>query len=299
MNAFGLEMSMDFSLPGASRSSGPRRPDVVLRYVDRSELAALEDEPRYLRYLHFFEGCPYAMLEGADGDVLFHYRHRALFHLSSDLNVLRCAPATGENRAWERVLMDTIFWTVSLLRGFELVHASAVRTPAGLVCFIAPSGGGKTALAAECIRRGATLFSDDILALDGSADAVVAYPGPPLMNLSGAMSLSDVGNATLLDRFDDEQWVELDARSQDPQPVAAVVLAERVGGIPVCSKLPASTITLLPHLITFPHLRHRARRQFELAGALAATSAVLRLTADPSAPASRLVELVEEKLDLR
>lgn len=149
------------------------------------------------------------MLEGPEGDILFDYGRRALFHLSADHRVLRCAPAGGTGCAWQRVLLDTILWTVSLLRGFELLHASAVETPAGIVAFVAVSGGGKTSLAAECLRRGAALFCDDILALDDPDGQVVGHPGPPLMNLPLPLTVESLRQAEVIDYFGDEKWVKL------------------------------------------------------------------------------------------
>jgi hypothetical protein len=233
------------------------------------------------------------MLEGPAGDVLFHYRQRALFHLSADLTVLRCAPSSG-GMQWQRVLMDTVLWTISFLRGFELLHSSAVRTPEGVIAFVAESGGGKTTLAAELIRRGGHLVCDDILALDDPDGALLAYPGPLLMNLPRQLSADGLGRAAVLDRFGDEQWVQLDATPQPPQPVAGVVLIAGSGGEPRCERVAATSLTMLPYLVSFPHLADRARRQFEVAGELAAAAAVLRLTADPAVEAAHLADLVLE-----
>ena len=77
-----------------------------------------------------------------------------IFHLSTDGRVLRCAPTDRDDPIWQRVLLDTVLWTVSLLRGYEQLHASAVRTADGVIAFTAGSGGGKTSLAAEFLRRG-------------------------------------------------------------------------------------------------------------------------------------------------
>ena len=67
--------------------------------------------------------------------MLFHYRERALFHLSADHGVLRCA-ISERGTAWQRVLLDTVFWTISLLQGFELLHAGAVVTSQGLIALV-------------------------------------------------------------------------------------------------------------------------------------------------------------------
>ena len=272
-------------------------PTLALTLVRRAELSPLAGEERVLRYLHVFEGCPYAMLESRAGDILFHYGARALFHLSADGSVLRCAPTPGSSCAWQRVLLDTVLWTVSLHRGFELLHASAVETSAGVVAFAAMAGGGKTSLAAECLRRGSLLFCDDVLALDERDGQIIAYPGPPLVNLPHSVRAESLGSACLIEHFGDEQWVQIGVSPRPAQSLAAVVLVHRAPGQrSECSRIEATNLSLLPHAIGLPHLEHRARRRFELFGLLASTTPVLRLTADPSVPPSVLVDLVEEGL---
>ena len=293
-----MEIDVSFPLPGASaRGSSSSEHRLALTLVSRAELSPLADEERVLRHLNVFEGCPYAMLESRAGDILFHYGARALFHLSADRAVLRCAPAPGSNYAWQRVLLDTVLWTVSLLRGFELLHASAVETSEGVIAFVAMTGGGKTSLAAEFLRRGSLLFCDDVLALDDRDGQVLGYPGPPLVNLPHAVRAESLGTARLIEDFGDEQWIQIGVSPREAQPLAAAVLVHRSRGQrSECSRIDATNLSLLPHAIGFPHLEYRAKRRFELFGLLASTTPVLRLTADPSVPPSVLVDLVEEGL---
>ena len=110
---------------------------MTLRAAPAAELPSLLDEPRYLRNLQAYDGAAFAMVEGPQGDVLFAYGRTALFHLSADLTTLRHAVGADEDLAWQRVLLDTVLWTVSLLRGFELLHASAVTTEHGLIALVA------------------------------------------------------------------------------------------------------------------------------------------------------------------
>ena len=299
LNAFGLGIEADFPIAGATDQPVGAAADtgLTLRRASRAELEPLAAQARMLRYLQTFDGCHYAMLEGGSGDVLFDYGPRALFHLTDDGLLLRCAAADEPDRSWERVLLDTVLWTASLLRGFELMHASAVATTAGVVAFAARSGGGKSSLAAEFIRRGGRLFCDDIIALDDAHSDVVAHPGPPLMNLPRTESLE---HAEVIARFGDEQWVRVRSASHSVQRIAAVVLIDRRKAAPTCcSAIDATSLTLLPHAIGFPHLDARARRRFELFGALAATARVVQLSADPDVPTAELADLVESRIGLR
>jgi hypothetical protein len=63
--------------------------------------------------------------------------------------------------------------------GFETLHASAVRLPAGVVGFLGHAGAGKSTLArAFGSAAGADPWSDDTLVLDFGGDDVAAVPIP-------------------------------------------------------------------------------------------------------------------------
>jgi hypothetical protein len=268
----------------------------MLRATAAAELPSLLDVPRYLRNLQAYDGAGFAMLESPDGDVLFAYGRTALFHLSADRATLRYAVAATGEAAWQRVLLDTVLWTVSLLRGFELLHASAVTDHHGLIALVARTGGGKSSLAAEFLRRGATLFADDIVALDEATGQPLAHPGPPLMNLPVVLDPAQVG-ATVVAEFGDERWVAVDRAPIAPTPLAAVVLVNRVAGETArCDIMEATSLSLLPHAVSLPHLSERAQRRFGIFGAVTASVPILSLHADPAVTPSELADLVDRRL---
>jgi hypothetical protein len=61
--------------------------------------------------------------------------------------------------------------------------------------------------------------------------------------------------------------------------------------------LPATSLTLLPHLVTFTHLTDRRRQQFETAGSLAADPNVVGLSGPLSADPAHLVDLLSRCLE--
>jgi hypothetical protein len=298
LNAFGLDIEADFELPGALPCTGPRlERDLWLRRVPWDEVQPAAETPATLRYLHIFDGAPYVMLEGVAGEMLVRYGQRALFLLSADRRILQCAPTAADEPTWQRVLLDTVLWTVSLLQGFELLHASAVKTEDGIVAFVAVSGGGKTSLAAEYVRRGAPLFCDDILALDQSNGRVIGFPGPPLMNLPRQLNPNALAGGRVIADFGEERWVRVNGSSPSPEPLTAVVLVDRAVGLEAaCSAIQTTSLALLPHAVWLPHLADRMQKRFELFGAVASTTQVLRLTADPSVPAGQLADLVKNEI---
>jgi hypothetical protein len=299
--AFGLTLRPEFPLPGGRppiETDTPAGATVRLARADPDRLFALTGEARFLRHLVAYEGCPFATLEGAAGDLLFHFWPRALFHLKAGHRRLNCAFIRPGDRLSQRVLLDTVLWTTSLHLGFELLHASAVATDHGIVAFVADQGGGKTTLAAEFLRRDGALFADDIVALESTGDAVLAHPGPTVMNLPIAIDPADLAGAEPLATFGDERWIALPAVPQPPREVAAIVLVRRADGATLrCHRIPATTLSLLPFATTLPHMTARGRRRFEVFGALADATPVLELAADLQTPPATLADAVDRQLD--
>jgi hypothetical protein len=233
------------------------------------------------------------MERGRGGDHLMRWGPDALFHLSDDCRRLRCTPPRSDRRAWERFMLDTVLWSASLLAGFEQLHASAVLGDAGAVGLMAGSGGGKSTLAAELVRRGLPLFCDDILALRMEGSRLGAHPGPALMNLpAGESAARAVGETVAV--LGHERWVTVRRATNTPSRVAALCLLDRRPGAKLQIETRAATVLdLLPHSLGFPHQSDRLRSRFELFARLAAEVPVYRLTADPSVPPPELADLVE------
>ncbi|MDB4936378.1 MAG: hypothetical protein JWP87_3350 [Labilithrix sp.] len=62
---------------------------------------------------------------------------------------------------------------VLALRRKQVLHASAVVVPSGVVAFVAPSGTGKTTIARLLARRGLRVIAEDLLVLATPRDAVL------------------------------------------------------------------------------------------------------------------------------
>ena len=93
------------------------------------------------------------------------------------------APGGVEEWRWQRLLTAQVLPIAALAQGLELLHASAVQVDGRVLAFAGPSASGKSTLAARLVLAGASLVSDDVLALQRVEDDVVAHPGPALMNL--------------------------------------------------------------------------------------------------------------------
>jgi hypothetical protein len=291
--AFALPLGSSFPLPGlAPAAAHPRA--LSLELASRSQIQRLwsdsDDEPVWITAI---DGRPYTMRLGRAGDYLMTYGDDALFLLSPDFRELRCAPSRPLESGWRRFLLDTVLWSASLLRGVELMHASAVQGGPGVTAFAAFSGGGKTSLARELMRRGASLFTDDILALPPASGELRAHPGPALMNLPRQNGGPDrVGD--VVGRFPEEDWVTVPRAAREPDRIAAVCLLRRRSGAALAlRRLRPTVLDLLPFTLGFPHLRGRPRQRFVLFARLAADVPVYELSAPLDAPPRSLADLVE------
>lgn len=296
--AFGLELAPELSLPGLAVGPPPGRAALAIRLTGvealRQAWSGAGDAPAWST--RFSDGCFFHVEVGARRDHLMTYEGHAEFLLSSDRRELLCAPRAEHDPAWQRQLMDTVLWFTCVLSGLEVLHAGAVELPGGIVAVVAESGGGKTTLVTELVRRGAGFFTDDVLALEPSDDdGPLAHPGPALANLP-LTALADAGGLVerVLATFpqDAEAWVSLRRVESGPRPVSAVILMARRPGLETSvTTLSPSPLPLLPHVPCLGPDRWRSR--FEVVSSLAARAPVLRLEAAPEVPPAVLAELVE------
>jgi hypothetical protein len=285
--AFGVVLESEFELPGLATLAG-REPALRVRLTGETPPPG----PGVLLWETAIDGLPYRMWQRPDGYLMVHEGSCDYF-LSAALDELTCAPRDPAEPGWRRFLLDTGLWSTSLLRGHELLHAGAVAGPNGVIAVASSTGGGKTSLVLELMRRGLPLFSDDILALRLRDDGIMAYPGPGLMNVPAGV---DDAPGQELARFHGERWTALDQAEPAPRSVDAICLLERSSGAALALEpLDATALDLLRHSVGFDVLRARRRARFELFAELA-TAPVWRLTADLDDDAGRIADVLEPVL---
>jgi hypothetical protein len=103
--------------------------------------------------------------------------------VSADGATIRSALPQVAPWRWQRLLFAQVLPLAAALNGVQVFHASAVALGGFSVGFIASSGTGKTSVAAHLVARGAALVTDDALALEGTSDGVVAYPGAAMASI--------------------------------------------------------------------------------------------------------------------
>jgi len=291
--AFGLAFETAFPLPGLPPVDAVRgRPTRLALASPGDVLARFGPAGGDPIWRTLIDGREVDLVPGSDGGHLVRFGDDAVFRLSADAQSVLCGPADPESAAWKRFLLDTVFAIVALFRGCEALHASAVERDGRVTAIIAGTGGGKTTLALELIRRGAALFTDDILALTRPRE-VMAHAGPAVVNApEGAARPGAVGER--LAQFDGEEWLAVDRHSGASRPLSAIVFLERRTGLADrMVPLDPSPLLLLPHLIGTLALESRGRERFEITSRLAESVPFYRLEADPATEPQRLAELVE------
>jgi hypothetical protein len=240
------------------------------------------------------DGSPFMAVRSHTGEYRFHHGGRALFGLSADHQTLLSAVNVARDTAWWRVLLDSVLFTVSLLRGNDALHAGTVVTAKGALAIAAPSGSGKSTLLAQLLRQGYPLVSDDITFLERRGGEVLAHPGPPLMTLSREHG-SGVG--TRLGDVGDDVWVTVSV-VDEPVPLRRLVLLDRRGGAVTGMRLVERPLApLMTHLLNFPRTGERELARFTLASALATRVEMRELVADVTVPPQELAALAIQGLD--
>ena len=102
------------------------------------------------------------------------------YAVACDGSRAECDASVARERC-ERFLFAQILPLAAVLHGFDLLHAGAVAGRSGVAAFVGRSGTGKTMMITKLVSRGATLVTDDVLALELIAGRAVAHPGPPLV----------------------------------------------------------------------------------------------------------------------
>lgn len=299
--------------PGAWRPRPISEPDLQIRSASVQEVEQAWSGFAAPAWSGFIDGSSFVVERGVTGDHRFVHgaqpdrngalapQTRAIHHLCADAAVLRCAPIDRSDPSWWRVVLDSVLFTVALLRGHEALHAGAFTTGRGAIALTAASEGGKSTLLAELLGRGHTLVADDVLVLESQRDgSPLAHPAPPLMTVAskGIPRLGEGAERTICS-LGEESWIAVPV-CPEPLPLRALVVLDRgpgsghAGARPSLNRIKNPLAPLLDSLMSFPITPEREQARFELASALACGSGVWRLAADPKTPPSVLADVLLE-----
>jgi hypothetical protein len=142
---------------GAELISEQHEPDgaINFRIESHPDRGYLISGPRYGAQLVFPDGRQLVSVEGEDGW-----------------------------QASQRLLIAQGLPFVAVLRGLEVFHASAVVIDGHALALAGPSLAGKTSVAVELCREGASFLADDVLVLERDGDELLAHPGSPVVGIA-------------------------------------------------------------------------------------------------------------------
>ncbi len=296
--AFGLSWRTDLRWPGTATESGDLDADVVVQLVERAEIdSRWSGQADRADWLLGIDGKPLIVERGLGDDFRLSHAER-FFHVSADGSSVACATADPDDPWWQRLLLDTVLWTTALLRGIEALHASAVEGPHGVVAFLSRSGGGKTTMALEFLRRGHRLFCDDVLALRRAEGRVMAFPSPPFMNVPVVRAPDPTLAIRPIAILGDEIWSAALRPSRQPAALAHLVILDRghESGVEISAKQ-SSLFELRHFCLDHGLISDRERARFDLCADLAAQVPVSHLRAGLATRPDELADLIEAALE--
>jgi hypothetical protein len=148
------------------------------------------------------------------------------FEISADLEqvVVRRDPA-GRTELLPILMAGTVSAFLLALRGHTVLHASAVSIGGEALAFVAPSGRGKSTLAALLCLAGAELITDDVLVVEAN-DAVVCRGGATELRLraSAAPLAAASPEAATRTTADDRLALTADKMLAETLPLRAIVI---------------------------------------------------------------------------
>lgn len=304
---FGLEVEAPAAVPLAPPSPGggsDRRTTVRLTSVEVVKRRWRPTEPVSLLERRYDDG-RLSMTVDYDSDCgyLIYAPWYGRYLVSPDgRSILSTMPNVPLWR-WLIVLYAQALPLASTLQGLELLHASGVVVDGRLLAFSAPSGTGKTSVAAHLVANGATLLTDDVLAVERSGTRIVAHPGAPLSKVSTGelATMPREGRARLGTRIGRNDKVLLLTRlPAQPQPLDGVYFLRRW---PIFKRLTIEPLDpdpfrLLAHSFnTYVRSHDRVVNQLAVHASIVDSVGLYSVSVPPSAPASEVARAVRAHVE--
>lgn len=186
---YGLIFTSDHQLPARPMPASGRAERITVRFAEQ---LPWEGDPRA-------QVQSLAILRTADSAILRRLTHVSSdhgewFHLetgsgvsfafSPDGSDTHCVAPLGTDPALvESMAVGPMFSFLVWLRGGQALHASAVLVDGHAVAFCGVTGAGKSTTAAQFVRLGHPLITDDVMAWKWDGDACLVQTGPTRVKL--------------------------------------------------------------------------------------------------------------------
>jgi hypothetical protein len=290
--AFGLALEGSLALECVVETRPAKRADTRLDRVSRVELDRRwrEANPRTVFERRLADGRVGMTVERDDelGFRVWAPRH-GCYLVAADGRRVLCAPPSGPAWRWERLVLAQVLPLAAVLRGKDVLHASAVACSGRAVAFMGRSGAGKTTLAGRIVANGARLVTDDVLAVDLSGEDVLVHRGAAVARIDAAelQAMSRPERQVLGPvRARGEKWHVSPPLGPPRLPLALtyhLVRPVEVDGVDIAAVHPYDPGLLLGNAF-LPYVTdpERLRRLLDVCAAVAATTPLYEVRAGPN-----------------
>lgn len=303
--AFGIDVRTSIPIPELPAGRRGANPEVTLAPASAGELRRewpARNAERLVERVHMNGRLMMAVEHSGDAGFQVWAPYYGRHLVSADGSRIRSALPDVSPWRWERLLFAQVLPLAAALRGRELFHASAVALRGAAIAFVGFSGAGKSSIAAHLVARGATLVTDDVLALERTAEGVNAHPGSGLGGVERheLAAMSAAGRARLGRRVGISEKVYLSCSVTDgPLPLRGLYYITRGAGtsleIAPSGSLPSRLLgsSFIAYLRSPSHLVEH----LEVCTHVAATVPILELSVPDTARAVDVAHAVELHVD--
>jgi hypothetical protein len=136
-------------------------------------------------------------VELPDGSIHLRWGTLCEFLVSSDGQRIACRRLAADcEEEFQTYLMGPALSYALLRQGVEQLHSTTVEMDGSAIGLLGDSGHGKSTLAAEFLKHGFRLVTDDVLVLSRCNGGFVVHPGPPRLKLLPESAASVLGSTT-------------------------------------------------------------------------------------------------------
>jgi hypothetical protein len=171
-------------IPLDAPSIAPGKADLRVCLAERRPIPDAVPPGRLLARLEHPAGS--SSLALASAGYTFRQHRLCDFEIDPDVRVLRAHLAPDADAELPALLVGGALATALALRGWCVLHASAVRVGKLVIAFVGSSGTGKTTVAALCCAAGARLVTDDVLRVESEHDQGWCFRGSSELRLRSA-----------------------------------------------------------------------------------------------------------------
>lgn len=253
---YGLHVASELPLYQGHPAAGT--PDLIIRLGD--PIAADHDVPPGELVLHLVTDRQLYSSTRHGGSYILRFYGTCDFVLDADLTHVTVHLVEGADPAVVGVLAaGTMMSFVLILRGYPVLHASAVQIGDAALAFIGASGMGKSTSATLMCADGARLITDDVLRLGLDGDHVTCHLGATELRLrrtAGDLAAMFEEAPAMRVTGDARDAIRMQPATADGLPLAGIVvpLPDRTGTLDHPELTRLGEMEALMMLLRFPRI---------------------------------------------